>query len=56
VLENSILFVTAAEITAAAVRVLSLLQQREVMVTSVNTPEANLETVFLKYTGKTLRD
>lgn len=54
--EENILYITAADVPTAAVHVLSLLKERQVSVTSVNTPEVNLETVFLKYTGKTLRD
>ncbi|MGQ9557821.1 MAG: ABC transporter ATP-binding protein [Desulfurispora sp.] len=54
--ENGLLLVTAVDIPAVAVKVLSLLAERKVSFTSVNTPEVNLETVFLQLTGKTLRD
>lgn len=54
--ENGLLLVTAADLPAVAVKVLSLMNERQVSFTSVNTPEVNLETVFLQLTGKTLRD
>ena len=53
---NNLLHVTVTEVALATVNILALLQQKNIKVISVNTPEANLETVFLKHTGKTLRD
>lgn len=56
VFEKGVLYVSANDLVRATVAVLSFLQEKGVPVTSVRTMEANLETVFLKYTGKTLRD
>ena len=56
VYENGILFVEAHQIQEALTSLLELTRHRKIPITSLQILEPNLETVFLRLTGKRLRD
>ena len=53
---DGVIYITAENISKAAEEVFVLLNKNNASVTSISVPKANLEKVFLKYTGKSLRD
>ena len=53
---DGVIYITTENISKAAEEVFVLLNKNNASVISINVPKANLEKVFLKYTGKSLRD